>query len=246
MKRPSFRVASLSRTLWPVLAVLAFLTVVLAQGQTPAKAKAKVNRYLGAETCKMCHQAEASGNQYDAWKNTDHAKAFETLAGDKAKAFAKERGIDDAQKSDKCIACHQTAFGAEAAQIKAGFDAQAGVQCESCHGPGEQHFKARFAAAASEDSSAKGAARQTVPEGEIVAVPPQSVCLGCHNDKSPTFKPFCYYKRVQMIRHDDPRKPRDKGEILVCGCGDDCKCVHGCDEKACPVKAKDAKKEAPK
>ena len=67
------------------------------------------------------------------------------------------------------------------------------------------------------------------------------ICSGCHNEESPTFKPFCYHERVDKIRHDDPRKPRVKEDQLVCGCGDPCPCVKGCEEGKCAVKAKDRK-----
>ncbi len=74
----------------------------------------------------------------------------------------------------------------------------------------------------------------------------QSVCVDCHNEQSSTSKPFCYYQRVQKIRHDDPRKPRNPGEFLVCGCGDKCPACTDCDEKTSPVKPKDLKTGASK
>ncbi len=239
-----------SRVVWSLLAMLGFLGLVVAQAQAPAKpAAVKTNRFIGADACKNCHSSQATGDQHGTWRKTEHAKAFVTLGTDKAKAFGKERGVDDPQTSDKCLKCHETAFGVPADQIKKSFDLKGGVQCESCHGPGEQHFKARFAAAAKADEGfgddkTKVAAYQAVPAGEIIVKPEQKTCLACHNDESPTFKPFCYYERVDKIRHDDPRKPRVKEEELTCGCGEKCACVHGCEEGKCAVKVKDLKKEA--
>jgi hypothetical protein len=233
-----------SRFVGLLVAMLGCLGFVVAQGGAPAKsAPAKANRYVGADTCKNCHSAQASGDQHGAWQKTEHAKAFATLGTDKAKELAKAKGIDDPQKSDKCLKCHETAFGVAAAEIKKGFDPKGGVQCESCHGPGEQHFKARFAAVANaaDPGAGKAPPYQAVPAGEIVVNPPQSTCLSCHNEESPTFKPFCYYERVDKIRHDDPRKPRVKEDQLTCGCGEKCPCTKGCEEGKCAVKVKDKK-----
>jgi hypothetical protein len=199
------------------------------------QAKSGTNRYIGAEKCKNCHMSDASGNNFAAWQKMDHAKAFATLASDKAKEIAKAKGIEDPQKSDACLKCHVTAFGLPADQIQKSMDAKLGVQCESCHGPGEQHFKARMAAAAKAGDDDKAASTpQAVPAGEIVSLPDQKTCLVCHNDQSPTFKPFCFQERVDKVRHDDPRKPH--ADRTKCGC-DKCACVHGCDEK-CAVPAK--------
>jgi hypothetical protein len=250
MNRLSFGAVFGSRVAWFGLAMVGFLGLVAAQGgDAPAKGgQAKASRYIGADACKNCHQSQASGDQHGTWSKTEHAKAFATLGSDKAKEFAKAKGIDDAQKSDACLKCHETAFGLPADQIKKGFDPKAGVQCESCHGPGEAHFKARFAAASKAggdegfgDEKGKAAAYQTIPAGEIIVKPEQKTCLGCHNDQSPTFKPFCYFERVDKIRHDDPRKPRVKAEEMTCGCGEKCPCVHGCEDGKCGVKVKDKK-----
>ena len=194
------------------------------------------NRYIGAAKCKNCHSSEESGNQYHAWGEAKHSKAYETLGTDAAKALAAAAGIDDPQKADACIKCHSTAHGKPKEEIKRGFKSDLGVQCESCHGPGESHMKARFAAAASGDLPE---GRQVVPEGEIISNPPIKTCLGCHNDESPSFERFCYYEFVEKIRHLDPRKERDPKSLLVCGCDDPCPCVDGCPEDGCGVPPED-------
>ncbi len=227
-----------ARLAWAGLTAFALTGLLLAEAKSPstgsAATQAKPNRYVGAEKCKNCHMSEASGNQYAAWQKMDHAKAFATLASDKAKEIGKAKGIDDPQKSDACLKCHVTAFGLPADQLQKPMDAKLGVQCESCHGPGEQHSKARMAAAAKEADDAQAAAPKAVPAGEIVSLPDQKTCLSCHNDQSPTFKPFCFQERVDKVRHDDPRKPH--ADRTKCGC-DKCGCVHGCDDK-CAVPAK--------
>ncbi len=196
--------------------------------------KSGENKFIGADKCKNCHSAESSGNQWAAWQKMDHAKAFASLASDKAKEIAKAKGIEDPQKSDACLKCHVTAFGLPADQLKKPMDSKLGVQCESCHGPGDQHAKARLAAAAKETDDTKATGPQKLPEGEIVTLPDQKTCLGCHNEQSPTFKPFCFQVRVDKVRHDDPRKPH--ADRTKCGC-DKCACDKGCDDK-CAVPAK--------
>ena len=239
MKRDQPRSPIRIRLVWAGLTAFALTGFLVAEARTfpigPAATQAKPNRYIGAEKCKSCHMSEASGNQYAAWQKMDHAKAFASLASDKAKELAKSKGVDDPQKSDACLKCHVTAFGLPADQIQKALDSKLGVQCESCHGPGEQHFKARMAAAAKEGDDEKASAGpQKVPAGEIVSLPDAKTCLACHSDQSPTFKPFCFQERVDKVRHDDPRKSH--ADRTKCGC-DKCGCVHGCDEK-CAVPAK--------
>jgi hypothetical protein len=93
-----------------------------------------------------------------------------------------------------------------------------------------------MAAAAKEggDDEKAAAAPQKVPAGEIISRPDQKTCLSCHNDQSPSFKPFCFQEYVDKVRHDDPRKPH--ADRTKCGC-EKCACAHGCDDK-CAVPAK--------
>ena len=177
------------------------------------------NKYIGAGKCKNCHAAEETGDQHAAWEKAAHSKAFATLATDAAKAIAKDKGIEDPQTADACVKCHTTAFGVEKKLIKKSFKPADGVQCESCHGPGDQHFKARFAAAAAEEENPK------IDPKEIITKPDQKACLACHNQESPTFKSFCYYERLEKIRHSRPRTDAEKAAELVCGCGEECGCV---------------------
>ena len=144
-----------------------------------------------------------------------------THAGAAAKKIATEKGIADAQKDDKCLKCHITGFGVPAEQLDKKFDIKLGVQCESCHGPGEAHMKARMQAAASEDP-----AKKVLGEGEIIGKPEQKLCVTCHNNESPSYKPFCYHKRVAETRHLNPKKERSEADKKAlakkCGCGDKC------------------------
>ncbi len=229
-----------------VLGVTGFGIAAATAGAPPAQAAKGINHYIGAGKCKSCHQAKASGNQYAAWQALDHAKAYEVLASDEAKRLGKEKGIDDPQKSDQCLKCHVTAFGVPADHIAKGFDIKLGVQCETCHGPGEQHMKARFSAAGAEKEGEGfgdegAAAYHALPEGEILLAPKQDLCLKCHNSESPSFKPFCFYLHAKKIRHLDPRKPREAKDLMACGCGETCVCKEGCPDDGCGVPDEAAK-----
>lgn len=229
-----------------VLAATCLLGLVLAQdGKDAKKPAAAANKYIGADKCKNCHKAEESGNQFGHWQESGHAKAFATLASDEAKRIAKEKGIADPQKADECLRCHATAFGEPAEHIKKGFDGTLGVQCETCHGPGDNHMKARMAAAAKAaggdgfgDEGAK--APQKLPDGEILLSVGFDNCKRCHNAESPTFKPFCYCMRSATIRHLDPRKGRTEADVMQCACEANCPCEHGerTDGKPCCVPGK--------
>ncbi|MBI4568839.1 MAG: hypothetical protein HY719_10625 [Planctomycetes bacterium] len=201
-----------------LLSLAGVVGLVFANSPPPPQAESK---YIGADACGKCHEAKSKGSQFTAWKGMKHAKAFETLATDAAKKIAKEKGIDDPQKADACLKCHVTGHGQPAERFTKSFEAKNGVQCESCHGPGESHKAARVAAAGEEDAE--------VPDGEIVKQPGVDACIKCHNEESPQFKPFCFKKRFDEIKHFDPRKKRTDAELaaMKCCCGEKCECKKG-------------------
>lgn len=189
----------------------------------------KPNKFVGAAKCKTCHGPEETGNQHAAWLKMDHAKAFEVLGSEEAKKAGASKGVADPQKADECLKCHVTGHGAPPENFAKGFDPKLGVQCESCHGPGEQHIKRRMAAAA----KAEPGAPVVLEKDELAPVSPQT-CTACHNKDSPTFKPFCYFKRRDETKHLNPKAKRSEEDAkrldLVCGCGDACpteKCATG-------------------
>ncbi len=200
----------------------------------PADAK-----YIGVKKCRACHSNAETGDQYGVWSKMSHAKAFDALASEEAKAIAKERGIADPQKAGECLKCHTTAYGVDEKLLGRRFDGK-GVQCEACHGPGEAHQKARMKAAM-EGGEPK---YEGVPATEIDANPPNETCAKCHNPESPTFKPFCFYEGRAKIQHLNPLKKRtdeEKAALFACPCGKDGKCPHpdGCPDGKCgpkPVK----------
>jgi hypothetical protein len=175
----------------------------------------EVNKYYGAEKCKNCHASAAKGNPYEVLSKMKHAQAYATLASPEAKKIAAEKKIDDPQKSDQCLVCHVTAFGVPAAQKHKKFDETQGVQCESCHGPGGKHVAARLAAEGGDETKV-----QQIGKDEIIHDVTQETCKKCHNEKSPSYKPFCFRKAAKAIAHLDPRRnhPADFFDKLPCDC----------------------------
>lgn len=198
------------------LVLLPFLSSA-SGGPTDPPTKAE-NRYVGAKVCKNCHNGAEKGDAFDKWQAGPHAKAFETLASAKAKEIAAKLKIADPQKSPDCLKCHVTAHGVDEKLIKRGFKHEDGVQCETCHGPGEDHFKARF-------KDSQTGANTPVGADEVIAAPEAKMCRECHNDKSPTYKDFCFKERRAKIEHLDPRKKRTEEQLkeLRGQCEPDCK-----------------------
>ncbi len=157
-------------------------------------------KYMGAAKCKMCHKKANQGEQYKIWKKTAHAKAYKTLAGDKAKKYAKERGIADPQKSDKCLKCHVTAYNVDKKYLGKKFKKTDGVSCESCHGPGGDYYKKK--------TMKKLFAKKIKPASVGLTIPNEKVCVRCHNDESPDFKGFDYKKYFAKIKHPIPGKKK--------------------------------------
>lgn len=111
------------------------------------------NGYVSATACQQCHEQE-----YLQWSATRHAFAYQTL-------LKKERYFDAG-----CISCHTTGFGYQTGfQIGDQDSTLAGVQCETCHGPGKQHVG-------------------NPKKSNIRSGADTSLCLECHDTKhSPGF-----------------------------------------------------------
>ncbi len=154
--------------------------------------EAETFKYVGVDKCQMCHKTKKSGNQYELWLNGPHAKAYEVLASEKSKEIAKGLGIEDPQKSDQCLSCHVTAHGVKAELKEETLTLEEGVSCEQCHGPGSVYKKMTIMKDR-EKAMASG-----------MIIPTEETCLQCHNEKSPTFKPFKYEERVKAIAHPIP------------------------------------------
>lgn len=72
--------------------------------------------FMGPESCKACHPAA-----YDAWKQSKHARAAESLSPTQ-------------RKDPRCMSCHTPDVQDEKVT---------GVSCETCHGGG-QYYSAPY------------------------------------------------------------------------------------------------------
>ncbi|MCI0691652.1 cytochrome c family protein [candidate division KSB1 bacterium] len=155
-------------------------------------------KYVGAKACMPCHLTPKSGAAYKIWQGNAHSKAFATLATPAAQEIAKKKGIADPQKDEKCMKCHDTAFGVAAAQLAPTFKAGEGVGCEVCHGPGSE-YKAMQVMKDIDTGKIKG---ETVG----LVKPDEKACVKCHNAESPTFKAFNFAEASKKIAHPTPKQ----------------------------------------
>ena len=165
-------------------------------------ANAADSKYVGAGKCRTCHKKEMIGNQYGAWQEGPHAKAFETLKSEEAQKIAADKGISGpANEAAECLKCHVTAYGKDASAFATAPNKnEEGVGCESCHGPGSAYRKKKVMA----DHAASVAAGMWEPGKNA------EVCTACHNSESPTAKPFDHAARVEEIAHPIPAEVKGR------------------------------------
>jgi hypothetical protein len=135
--------------------------------------------YVGVDACRDCHRAE-----YEQWARTPHAAAF-------ARLLQARRAADKT-----CLPCHTTGMGHKGGFGDAPPDGplMTGVQCEVCHGPGDDHVKAPPALKA-----------QTIYgiTDQCAACIIQGVCATCHDRANdPTFD---IEHDLPLVTHDTSR-----------------------------------------
>jgi len=180
------------------MAMLLMAVAVFAADRDPAN-------YAGTKMCGICHKKDESGNQLGKWQASPHAKAFELLGTPDAKEVGKKVGVDDPQKSGKCLKCHSTAHNFGESSVVEKITPQEGVSCESCHGPGKKYM-VKSTMESREKSIAAG-----------IIYPATKSCDQCHNEQSPTWKTDRYTtkdgKKVgfdaelayEKIKHPNPK-----------------------------------------
>jgi len=137
-------------------------------------------KYVGAAKCKMCHNKEEKGEQYNKWAGGPHAKAMAALKGADA-------------TNAKCLKCHST-FDSVAENLRGGITREEGVSCESCHGAGSAYKVAGIM----KDKT------KAMANGLIM--PDEKLCRKCHNKESPNYKEFNFAAYSKKIAHKDPSK----------------------------------------
>jgi len=153
-------------------------------------------QYVGATRCRTCHRKEEQGEQYPKWEEGPHAGAYASLASDKGKEVAAAAGIDNPQEAGECLKCHITAYGVDESLLDSRYDIEEGVSCEACHGAGSEYRK---------KSTMEEITRGEIEGASVGLIEPnEEVCIGCHNDESPTFEGFNFEEKIQEINHPIP------------------------------------------
>ena len=156
-----------------------------------AGAQAPAHAYVGAKGCAMCHKTEKQGSQLAIWEKSQHSKAYATLTTQAANDIAKAKGITTpAAEAPACLKCHAIVGDAKA-------DVKDGVQCESCHGAGAD-YKAMGVMKVKAVAIAKG--MMAFPDKAAI----EAMCKNCHNEQSPTAKPFNFEEKWAKIEHKKP------------------------------------------
>lgn len=153
--------------------------------------------YTGSEKCGMCHKKDADGNQLKIWKESDHAKAYETLKSEDADKLAGGKAVEN----ENCLSCHATGYGSDASLNDAKFSHTEGVGCEACHGAG-QGYKSLKVMKSREESVKNGLVVWENDEGI------SNMCLTCHAmDKKPEGHPhneFDFAVQYPKVAHPNP------------------------------------------
>jgi len=186
-----------------VLLFVSALIIAVIYYRFPSSSVLRPLQYVGAERCAGCHSTNTSGDQYDIWKHSAHARAYTDLAGKVAQEYAGLNHRPDPTHDPVCLQCHTTAFSARPGRLGPTFSAKEGVTCEQCHGPGSDystelamHDKRLFVKLEGKPGSEKE-------------------CLGCHavalNDPHCPFQvhPFVYKQAITLIAHPVPAKQID-------------------------------------
>ncbi len=190
----------MKRFAWLAFVPLALIAAIWLSGQVTAVAEdkpaAKVEHgYVGVQECKACHNAEAKGAQFAKWEASPHAHAYKSLLTEQSKKICADKGIAEApEKAAQCLKCHVTGHGVKAELLGAKYTVEEGVGCESCHGPAADWKKLHI-----KDVPGAMAAGMIKPDDE-------KMCKTCHNEESPTYKPFEYAKAMAVITHPNPKK----------------------------------------
>jgi DmsE family decaheme c-type cytochrome len=179
-------------------------SLVYGQEKAPAAAPAESSDYVGAETCKTCHEDMPGKGFYKTFEESRHfvttldtkkgaewhgceachgpGKAHVEGGGDKTKIFTfKDASAKDV--SQRCLRCHQ--YGEEHANFSRSVHVQNNVSCVDCHSP--HHPKEN-----------QFLMRQGQPQ----------LCYGCHNELKQQFS-RAFHHRVNegLVRCTDCHNP---------------------------------------
>lgn len=167
------------------------------RGGVPSWCASTIGRpsYLGIARCWGCHR-----RQYESWKKTKMAQAYETLKPGFLGEAKRRAGFDptvDYTRDPFCLSCHTTGYSEPSGFRTIEETPQlAGVSCEACHGPGRQYWELML-------KNPRFRRAEAIAAGLVH--PGETVCVRCHNNRNP-FAPkgegFNYREMVQRGVHD--------------------------------------------
>jgi DmsE family decaheme c-type cytochrome len=179
-------------------------SLLYGQDKAPAAASDTASDYVGAETCKTCHEDMPSKGFYKTYADSPHyvtmldtkkgpewhgceachgpGKAHVEGGGDKTKIFTfKDASAKDI--SNRCLKCHQ--YGEEHANFSRSVHVQNNVSCVDCHSP--HHPK-----------QAQFLMREKQPV----------LCFGCHNEIKQQFTRTFHHRVIEgLVRCTDCHNP---------------------------------------
>ena len=158
---------------------------IAAAGSQDTQEQAREKHYVGEMTCRLCHNKSAFGTQWDIWRNSPHARAFQTLFSEQSREIAVKLGLDAApHEASQCLRCHVTAYDRQTNTVPRNIRLEYGVQCESCHSQGSRHVTDGRRYWMEGDRTVDTAANIVRPDGRV--------CAQCHRRNSPTWDPKRY------------------------------------------------------
>src|SRR6188474_1500546 len=135
--------------------------------------RARAQAVVGPSKCTACHDHDRQSAKWQKeepaqYKDKAHYNTRKQLDGAKAGTYAKAIGLADPYDvKGSCVTCHATVFAG---------DANAGVSCESCHGPASGYLKPHQAKGAYDQSVAQFGMTKLV--GNLQGWTQQ--CTNCH------------------------------------------------------------------
>jgi len=167
--------------------------------RTPSVVTGVTAKYVGVEACRTCHNrphGEFQLGEHGVWSYTYHNDAYKTLTRAYTRAIAKKRGVDDPVNDWRCKKCHVTAYGVPAERLGPDYSDEDGVGCEACHGPGGDYLLEHW-------EGKPGYANREAMGFRIFkdVAARENLCRSCHNELSPTYKPFNIEAFSAAIRH---------------------------------------------
>jgi cytochrome c554/c'-like protein len=152
----------------PAVSVAAKAVLALALAASASGA----DTVVGPTKCTSCHDHDRQANRWQReepaqYKDKAHYNTRKQLEAPKSGAYAKAIGLADPYDvKGSCVTCHSTVFRG---------DANAGVSCESCHGPASGYL---------EPHQTKGSYAKAVSLGlrDLRGKPPAiaKACVACH------------------------------------------------------------------